>query len=104
MCSTMSLDFMLFDTPVINTVFGNSENGLYDDQRFLGYDHFKKVVDSQSVTIAKNPIELIDQIKEALIYPLARAKERKAMIDLQISKALVGTSTRIAATLSQWND
>ncbi|MBX9808561.1 MAG: hypothetical protein K2X95_12285, partial [Flavobacteriaceae bacterium] len=37
MCSTMSLDFMLFDKPVINTVFGNSENGLYNDQRFLKY-------------------------------------------------------------------
>ncbi|RTY71259.1 hypothetical protein EKL99_06875 [Flavobacterium sp. ZB4P23] len=104
MCSTMSLDFMLFDKAVINTVFGNPENGLYDDQRFLGYDHFKKVVESQSVTIAQNPTELIDQIKEALINPLARTKERKAMIDLQISKKLNGTSQRIATTLSQWND
>ena len=45
MCSTMSLDFMLFDRPVINTVFGNPENRLYDDQRFLNYDHYKKVID-----------------------------------------------------------
>jgi hypothetical protein len=104
MCSTMSLDFMLFDKPVINTVFGNPENGLYDDQRFLGYDHFKKVVDSQSVTIAKNPTELIDQIQEALAHPSARTKERKALIELQISEDLVGTSKRIAATLSEWND
>lgn len=104
MCSTMSLDFMLFDKPVINTVFGNPENGLYDDQRFLGYDHFKKVVDSQSVTIAKNPTELIDQIQQALAHPSARTKERKALIELQISEDLVGTSKRIAATLSEWND
>tara|TARA_R110002124_G_scaffold267533_1_gene434793 strand:- start:85 stop:1482 length:1398 start_codon:yes stop_codon:yes gene_type:complete len=104
MCSTMSLDFMLFDTPVINTVFGNSKNDLYDDQRFLGYDHYKKVVDSQSVTIAKNPEELIAQIKEALENPSLRTKERKTMIDLQISKGLLGTSKRIANTLSQWND
>jgi hypothetical protein len=104
MCSTMSLDFMLFDKPVINTVFGNPENGLYDDQRFLGYDHFKKVVDNQSVSIAKNPMELIDQIKEALANPSARTKERKAMIDLQISKKLKGTSARIATTLSELND
>jgi CDP-glycerol glycerophosphotransferase (TagB/SpsB family) len=104
MCSTMSLDFMLFDKPVINTVFGNSENDLYDDQRFLGYDHYKKVVDSQSVTIAKNPSELIAQIKEALVNPSARSKERKAMIDLQISEKLIGTSKRIAVTLSQLNE
>jgi hypothetical protein len=104
MCSTMSLDFMLFDTPVINTVFGNPENGLYDDQRFLNYGHFKKVVDSQSVSIAKNETELIDQINQALDYPKERAKQRQAMIDLQISEPLEGTSKRIATTLAQWND
>jgi CDP-glycerol glycerophosphotransferase (TagB/SpsB family) len=99
MCSTMSLDFMLFDTPVINTVFGNTENGLYDDQRFLNYGHFKKVVDSDSVTIAKNEKELISQINQALENPKERATQRKKMIDLQISKPLEGTSKRIALTL-----
>ena len=78
MCSTMSLDFMLFDKPVINTVFGNLENGLYDDQRFLKYGHFKKVVDSQSVTIAKNEKELMEQINQALNNPQERTSQRKA--------------------------
>lgn len=104
MCSTMSLDFMLFDKPVINTVFGNPENGMYDDQRFLNYGHFKKVVDSQSVTIAKNTTELIDQINEALGNPKERTTQRKAMIDLQISEPLEGTSKRIAAILSHLNE
>jgi hypothetical protein len=104
MCSTMSLDFMLFDTPVINTVFGNPKNGLYNDQRFLNYDHYKKVVDSQSVSIAKNKTELIHQINHALSYPEERALQRKAMIDLQISEPLEGTSKRIAQTLSHCND
>ena len=104
MCSTMSLDFMLFDTPVINTVFGNRDNGLYNDQRFLNYGHFKKVVESQSVTVAKNEIELIYQINQALNHPMERTLQRKAMIDLQISEPLEGTSKRIAATLSQLNE
>ena len=99
MCSTMSLDFMLFDKPVINTVFGNQENGMYNDQRFLNYDHFKKVVDSESVSIAKNETELIQQINEALTNPKQRTAERKAMIDLQVSEPLLGTSKRIATTL-----
>ena len=104
MCSTMSLDFMLFDKPVINTVFGNPENGLYDDQRFLNYDHFKKVMDSGSVSIAKNETELIDQINLALNNPKERTIQRKAMIDLQVSEPLKGTSKRIAMTLSHLND
>ncbi len=104
MCSTMSLDFMLFDKPVINTVFGNEENGMYNDQRFLKYDHYKKVVDSQSVTIAKNEVELIDQINTALTHPEEKKLKRKGMIDLQISKPLEGTSQRIASTLSLLHD
>lgn len=104
MCSTMSLDFMLFDKPVINTVFGNSQNGLYDDQRFLDYGHFKKVVESGSVTIARKEAELIEQINQALSHPRERTVQRKAMIDLQISEPLKGTSKRIAAILSHFNE
>ncbi|MBA4277627.1 hypothetical protein [Flavobacterium sp.] len=104
MCSTMSLDFMLFDKPVINTVFGNPKNGLYNDQRFLDFGHFKKVVDSQSVSIAKNEMELINQINEALNTPNQRAAERKTMIELQVSEPLKGTSKRIATTLANFND
>ena len=95
----MSLDFIQFDKPVINTVFGNPENGLYNDQRFLNFGHFKKVVESQSVTIAKNEVELVSQINQALRNPNERTAERKAMIDLQISEPLEGTSKRIALTL-----
>jgi hypothetical protein len=104
MCSTMSLDFMLFNKPVINTVFGNETNGLYNDQRFLNYGHYKKVAESGAVTIAKNEEELIAQINEALANPDERTAQRKAMIDLQISKALMDTSKRIATILSQIND
>lgn len=103
MCSTMSLDFMLFDKPVINTVFGNNTNGLFNDQRFLNYDHYKKVVASGAVTIAKNERELIAQINEVLANPAQRTMQRKAMIALQISKELMGTSKRIAETLRQWS-
>ena len=103
MCSTMSLDFMLFDKPVINTVFGNRENGMYDDQRFLNFVHFKKVVDSEAVTIAKNAYELIDQINHALNNPKERSRQRLAMIDLQISEPLERTSKRITAILSHLN-
>ncbi len=102
MCSTMSLDFMLFNKPVINTVFGNEDNGLYNDQRFLNFGHYKKVAESGAVTIAKNEAELIAQMNEALANPDERTVQRKAMIDLQISKDLLGTSKRIAETLKQW--
>ncbi|WP_241234706.1 hypothetical protein [Nonlabens ponticola] len=99
MLSTMSLDFMLFDKPVVNTVFGNKENGLYNDQRFLSYQHYKTVVDSGAVEIAKNAEELITAINYSLAHPKSRLSQQRDIIKLQISKPLEGTSARIAQTL-----
>ncbi|MNQ46737.1 hypothetical protein D3C85_605610 [compost metagenome] len=104
MCSTMSLDFMLFDKPVINTVFGNLQNGLYNDQRFLNYNHYKKVIDGNAVLIAKDKKQLIEQINQTLNNPSERKKDREVMIDLQIGQNLEGTSARIASTLARFND
>lgn len=102
MCSTMSLDFMLFDKPVINTVFGNQENGLYDDQRFLNFAHYKNVVNSKAVTIAKNEKELHSQITEALNQPSLRQQFRKDLINLEISKPLKGTSKGIIEAIKSF--
>ena len=102
MLSTMSLDNMLFDKPVINTVFGNATNGLYDDQRFLNYAHIKKVVESSAVAIAKNEIELIEAINQCLSTPDYKIQEQKALLELQIGKPLEQTSKRIAETLRNW--
>ena len=102
MLSTMSLDFMQFGKPVINPVFGNSENGLYDDQRFLNYPHIRNVVESKATKIAKNEKELIDAINVYLKNPDIDSANRKALIDLQLSRPLENTGKRIAATLLEW--
>lgn len=99
MCSTMSLDFMQFDKPVINAVFGNGQNGLYDDQRFLKYAHYKRVVDSGAVTIAKTSEELVDAINDALRFPNKQQAQRKALLELQLGKPLAEVSQTIADTL-----
>lgn len=99
MCSTMSLDFMIFNKPVINQVIGNKTNGLFDDQRFLNYDHYKKVVESGAVAIAKNEIELIEVINTTLEQPNKKIKQQNELIQLQISKPLKGTSKRIVEVL-----
>lgn len=101
MCSTMSLDFMLFDKPVINPVFGNEQNGLYNDQRFLKFTHYEKVVQSGAVAIAKNEEELLQEINFSLKNPNKRQREQNELLKLQIGKPLEGTSKRIAATLKE---
>jgi len=101
MCSTMSLDFMIFDKPVINPVFGNEDNGLYNDQKYLKYAHYERVVKSGAVAIAKNAEELINAINFTLENPEARLKEQRELLKLQIGKPLEGTSLRIAKALKE---
>lgn len=103
MLSTMSLDFMQFDKPVINPVFGNAANGLYDDQRFLKYPHIKNVVNSKATKIVKNEKELIDAVKSYIMYPDIDEANRKQLIQMQIGKPLRGTSQRIATILKKWS-
>ncbi|MCB7481319.1 hypothetical protein [Christiangramia sediminis] len=101
MCSTMSLDFMLFNKPVINPVFGNEENGLYNDQRFLKFGHYEKVVQSGAVQISKNKAELIEAINTYLMDPHLNKANRMKLLDLQIGKSLEGTSMRIVKKLKK---
>jgi len=100
MCSTMSLDFMVFDKPVINPVFGNTDNSLYDDQRFLKYAHYKTVAESGSVIIATNKNELIEAIQVYLNNPKKNSTERRKMFKLQVGKPLKNTGKRIAEQLA----
>jgi len=99
MCSTMSLDFMIFDKPVINPVFGNEKNEMYNDQKYLQYAHYERVVQSDAVAIVKNKEELIESINYSLKNPGARLKEQRELLKLQIGKPLEGTSLRIAQAL-----
>ncbi|GEC77386.1 hypothetical protein [Flavobacterium aquatile] len=102
MLSTMSLDFIQFDKPVINTVFGNTENGLYNDQRFLNYAHIENVVKSSATKIVKNQEELIAAINLYLENPNLDSQNRKQLLQLQVSKSLPNTGKRIAETLVKW--
>ncbi|MCZ4318529.1 hypothetical protein O4H26_05965 [Aequorivita viscosa] len=102
MLSTMSLDFMEFDKPVINPVFGTENNGLYNDGRFLNYEHIEYVVKSKATIIARNNTELIEAIRFYLENPDSNHTERQLLLAQQIGKPLQGTSKRIVKTLRQW--
>lgn len=99
MLSTMSLDAMIFGKPVINTVFGNTENGLYTDQKFLKYKHIDHVLQSDAVIIATNENELITAINKCLETPNYKELQQKKLLDLEIGKPILGTSARIAEAL-----
>lgn len=101
MLSTMGLDFMLFDKPVINTVFGNDKNGLYNDQRFLGYEHIMHVVNSKATNIVKNEKELIDAVNRYL-FDDNDSENRKQLVNQQIGVPLEETSNALVKALASW--
>lgn len=101
MLSTMSLDFMMLDKPVINTVFGNSSNGLYDDQRFLGYEHIEHLVKSNSTKIVKTEQELISAITEYLEKDLDSSNRIK-FAKQQIGVPLKETCKILVNALNEW--
>ncbi len=102
MLSTMSLDFMLFDKPVINPVFGNDKNGLYNDQRFLRYAHIEHVLQAKASRISTDPKELLHDIAHYLENPTADADNRRALVALEIGCPLEDTGRRIAKQLEEW--
>ena len=101
MCSTMSLDFMLFNKPVINPVFGNVENGLYNDQKYLSYSHYDREVKGGAVAVVKNRQELVKEINFSLQNPKTRLAAQRQLIKLQIGKPLERTSKRISLALKK---
>ena len=104
MCSTMSLDFALWDKPVINPVFGEigNDTGMFPDRKYLKYDHYDKVIETGAVSICANADELISAIKNALDQPNQYQSERKRVLDLEIGRPLDGTSDRFVSQLCQW--
>lgn len=102
MCSTMSLDSIIFGKPVINVVLGHKQSDLFYDQKYLEYEHYKRVIESGAVTLAKTKTDFINAINESLNSSNLRLSQQTRLLDLQISKPLEGTSKRIVKTLHEW--
>lgn len=100
MLSTMSLDAMLFDKPVINTVFGNEKNKLANDQRFLKYAHIIEVINTEATFIALNVGELEKFLKNCINNPEIKLKEQRALIAMEIGVALDETTDLIIKKLN----
>ena len=100
--STITLDSFIFNKPVVNPVFGNKENKMFDDQKFLKYQHLFNLVVSKSSEIVKNEDEFLTAINNLLSGNDNRMIQRKEFLNLQIGKPLENTGKRIAETLYKW--
>jgi hypothetical protein len=101
--STITLDSFIFDKPVINPVFGNKRNKMFDDQKFLKYEHLSKLVESNASEIVKDEEEYLNAINKILVGLDDKKSQRQQFNAMQIGKPIEGTSKRIAETLYKWS-
>lgn len=102
--STVSLELCMFDKPVINVGYNPESVGTdvlsYAD--YYEFDHFRPVVDSGAVEVARSPAEMASLIVSALENPGARSGERTKLVDEMFGSTLDGRSgKRVSQVLLQ---
>lgn len=100
--STVSLELCMFDKPVINV--GYNPPGVprevlsYAD--YYDFDHYKPVVDSGAVKVARSPEDMQRMIADALANPDSGTDVREALIEKMFGDTLDGRSgERVAEVL-----
>ena len=102
--STISLELCMFDKPVINV--GYNPPGLdispVDYGRYYEFDHYRPVIESGAVMLAKSESEMRNMLLEALVDPQIDSCKRRALIRKMFGNALDGYSgVRVAGSLLQ---
>lgn len=95
--STVSLELMMFDKPVINLGFDPPGTTLGRWSRFdrhLGLDHYKPVADSGAVMIARSTSDLESMIRDAFHTPGRQADARRKFLQDTFGDTLDGNSAR----------
>jgi hypothetical protein len=100
--STVSLELCMFDVPVVQVAYNppGVPTSEIDYARYYRFDHYRPVVESGAVTLARSADDLVAEIRRALEVPEVHAAERRALLDRMFGDTLDGRSAdRIATTL-----
>jgi predicted glycosyltransferase len=84
--TTMVIEAALFDTPIVNWMYDEIANKDYTDSvsRFFDYTHYKNIIETKGVQVAKSPEEMKNQINTYLKSPHSDKKGRERIIKEQI--------------------
>ncbi|OYQ44253.1 hypothetical protein [Flavobacterium aurantiibacter] len=97
--STITIDSFLFDKPVINPVFGNGNNGYWDDQKYLKFRHLIPLVELKASHIVTDEKQYLEAINRLLLHGDDKSALRKSFVDLQIGFPLEQVNSRITEEL-----
>lgn len=93
--STISLELCMFDRPVINVAFLPPDLDpavSFDYRRYYEFEHYRPVVASGAIELARSEEELARMIRRAITAPGTRQTERAALLDGFFGKTLDGRS------------
>lgn len=101
--STVSLELLIHDKPVINIGFdppGSSLNPLFRYSRHLDFDHYRPVVESQATMVARSINDMREMLCRGLTRPEEGSEKRKLLIQQMFGSSLDGhAGERIALKL-----
>ena len=100
--STVSLELCMFDKPVVNVSYNppRVDRNDIDYGRYYSFDHYRPVVASGGVRLARSPEELAALVRGSLEQPHDRSAQRKALLDTMFGGTLDGHSAdRVADAL-----
>ncbi len=105
--STISLELCMFDKPVINV--GYNPPGIdispVDYRKYYEFDHYRPVVQSGAVMVARSPEDMERMIRRALYEPQADSEKRQRFIKAMFGDTLDGRSgERVAMKLLELAD
>lgn len=100
--STVSLELCMFNKPALNV--GYNPPGAVPVRvpyaRYYEYDHYRPVVESGAVQLARTPDEMRALLREALTCPSRHEGARRALLQRMFGGSLDGRSSdRVAETL-----
>jgi hypothetical protein len=92
--STISLELCMFEKPVINIAYNppGLDISPWDYARFYEFEHYRPVVASGAVTIARSPSQLVQLLRHALENPSATRARQRTFLDTMFGATLDGRS------------
>ena len=102
--STISLELCMFDKPVINVAYNppGLDISPVDYGRYYEFDHYRPVVESGAVMLARSENDMRALLRKALAQPQIDSSKRRALIKKMFGNALDGYSgVRVAGSLLQ---
>ncbi len=102
MASTMTLDFSVRDTPVVNIAFDVASPPVLGGpvwDIYYEFEHYRPVVEIGAARFARSKEELATHVNAYLDDPSLDREARKELVALETGPTVVGAAARVAAAL-----